>query len=204
MCSVNLIDVSFPGVADPVLRKLTRNQILNPATRITTTTNEALKSMNSDNRDAFSEESVYIALVVGTVVLAVVLIIILLSVLTNMKKENSKFKTSPIEFKSRKDFVTTFNRLNQDRETEEADCEDLGHFSIEGRTREWLLEQGGRSVCRSCGEGRIYIEREGSCDTQGFRKKDIEREEDYLQKKTKKENSYFLSKKCSCGKCNVE
>ena len=81
MCSVNLIDVSFPGVSDPVLRKLTRNQILNP-----TTTNEALTSMNSDNRDAFSEESVYIALVVGTAVLAVVLIIILLLVLINIKR----------------------------------------------------------------------------------------------------------------------
>ena len=81
MCSVNLIDVSFPGVSDPVLRKLTRNQILNP-----TTTNEALTSMNSDNRDAFSEESVYIALVVGTAVLSVVLIIILLLVLMNIKR----------------------------------------------------------------------------------------------------------------------
>merc|ERR1711892_1260978 len=98
---VHLSDVlDYLGVSDPVLRKLTRNQILNP-----TTTNEALTSLHSDNRDAFREDSVYIALVVGTAVLAVVLIIILLLVLTNMKKENSKFKTSP-----RKDFVTTFNR----------------------------------------------------------------------------------------------
>ena len=71
----------FSGVSDPVLRKLTRNQILNPRT-----TNEALTSMNSDNRDAISEESVYIALVVGTAVLAVVLIIILLLVLINIKR----------------------------------------------------------------------------------------------------------------------
>merc|ERR1711892_1162933 len=68
---VHLSDVlDYLGVSDPVLRKLTRNQILNPSTK-----NEALKSMNHDNRDAFSEEFIYISLVVGTAVLSVVLII---------------------------------------------------------------------------------------------------------------------------------
>ena len=65
--------------------------------------------------------------------------------------------------------MTEFNRLNQERETVEADCEDSEHFSVEGRTRDWLLEEGKISVCRSCGEGRTYDKRGSTCDTQLFR-----------------------------------
>ena len=100
--------------------------------------------------------------------------------------------------------MTEFNRLNQERETVQGDCEDSGHFSVEGRTREWLLEQGRKSVCRSCGEGRTYNKRESSCDTQGFRQEEIDREEDCFHKKTEKEKVFFLSKTCSCGKCNTK
>ena len=100
--------------------------------------------------------------------------------------------------------MTEINRLKKERETVEADCEDSGHFSIEGRTREWLLEQGRRSVCRSCGEGRTYDKRGSTCDTQFFRHEEIDREKDCFHKKTEKERGNLLSKKCSCGKCNTK
>ena len=82
--------------------------------------------------------------------------------------------------------MTEFNRLNQERETVEADCEDSGHFSVEGRTREWLLQQESRHVCRSCGDGRTQVERESSFCRQGFR-----HGEDYSREKNREKNFKF-------------
>ena len=92
--------------------------------------------------------------------------------------------------------MTEFDGLEQERKTVEADRDDSGNFSVEGRTRDWLLQQGSRHVGRSCGDGRTQVERGRSCGTQGLR-----HGEDYSRKKHRQQSSNFKSKKCSCAKC---
>ena len=53
-----------------------------------------------------------------------------------------------------------------ERKSSEGDCEDSGHFSVEDRTRDWLLEQGGRTVCRSRTDGEGNIARRSCSNTQ--------------------------------------
>ena len=57
-----------------------------PHKTIATAAREDLKSLDSDNSDTFSRESVYIAMIGGTVAVAVILILILLVVLINMRR----------------------------------------------------------------------------------------------------------------------
>jgi hypothetical protein len=71
--------------------------------------------------------------------------------------------------------------------TSEADCVDSGHFSVEDRTRDWLLEQGGRTVCRSCREGEGNIERESTSIAQTVFRTERQKEEDCLKYKTEEE-----------------
>ena len=70
----------------------------------------------------------------------------------------------------------------------ESNCVDSGHFSVEDRTRDWLLEQGGRTVCRSCREGERNIERASS--STGIAKtifKEERQEEGCVKQKTEEE-----------------
>ena len=85
-------------------------------------------------------------------------------------------------------------------ESLDADCKDSGHFSSEGRTRDWLLKQGRRYVCRSCGDGRRDNVRGVSCGVIGTNK-ERKQEQKFIQYETVEENCNFLRKKCSCGKC---
>ena len=85
-------------------------------------------------------------------------------------------------------------------ESLDTECKDSGHFSSECRTRNWLLEQGRRPVCRSCGEGRRGTGRGGSCVVTGTNK-ERKQEQEFIQYETGEENCNFLRKKCSCGKC---
>ena len=62
---------------------MTRNHILHPTATTTTAIKEAFKSRDSDIKDSFSKESVYIAMIGGAVSVVVILILILLVVLIN-------------------------------------------------------------------------------------------------------------------------
>ena len=96
---------------------------------------------------------------------------------------------------------TESGRRKVESESLDADCKDSGHFSSEGRTRDyWLVEQGRRPVCRSCGEGRRDTGRGGYSGVIGTNK-ERKQEQEFIQYETGEENCNFLRKKCSCGKC---
>ena len=158
----------------------------------TTAAKEDFKKLESDNSDTFSRESVYIAMIGGTVVVAVILILILLVVLINMRRYRLMIINIEMIFIIfRKVGRTEFDRKRLEGRSIKADCNDSGHFSSDGGTRDLLLEQGGRQVCRSCGEaGR---EARGTI-------KERTKEEDYIRCETDEE--YFMRKKSSLGRCD--
>ena len=83
---------------------------------------------------------------------------------------------------SRKIFQTDLREIK----SSEADCVDSGHFSEEDRTRYWLLEQGGGTVCRSCREGDI--ERRSSSIVQSVFRGERQKEEDCVKYKAEEED----------------
>ena len=103
---------------------------------------------------------------------------------------------------------------------------DSGHFSVEDRTSDWLMEQGGRSFCRSCREGGRNIERASSsiaqtivieeeqeecCETnkteelkeENCVKYKIEKE-DCVKYRKEKDSCNLPRKKCSCRQCALK
>ena len=93
------------------------------------------------------------------------------------------------------------SELKGGRKSSPANCEDSEHFSVEERTRDWLLEQRMRNVCRYCREGRKVgnIARASFIHTQVICEEG--KEEDSVKYITKAETCHLLMKKCSCGQC---
>ena len=160
---------------------------------------EAFKHPESDSRDTFSAESVYMAMIGGALAVSVVLIIILVLVILNARRYKFIFRNSQmITNIPRRVGRTEFYGAKLEGQSLEADCKDSGHFSSEGRTRDCLLEQG-RS-CRSCGEVGRDNDRGSSCGGQGTYQARIN-EEECISYEIDEENCDFLMKKCFCCKC---
>ena len=110
-------------------------------------------------------------------------------------KHAELFKTKSLDTKSE---AKSCQALHHQIISVESGYEDSGTFSQEARTRDWLLDQRKRTVCRSCREGKKNEEKKMKCTSHISVTCNEVNENNSVQHRTEAEISCLLNKKCSC------
>ena len=80
-----------------------------------------------------------------------------------------------------------------------SDYEDSGTFSEDARTRDWLLQQRQRSICRSCREWKKSEENETEISIHTPVTFKEVNEKDSVLLRTEAENCELMKKQCPCN-----